>query len=615
MVDYIIGIDFGHGETSVAKVCVRNISESSVSIPVEDIKISGNDDVIPSLVAYNEEHEVCIDIEPEEFQEMRIGAYFKAPMVGSEEYDEITQENKIYFRDFAQAVIKSVLANPKNSDLIGKTIDWYIACPSGWNPEQMSSYMAFFNDDCQLNISSVIKESRSAYIRARRSISSQNQAGISIGDERIAVFDMGSSTLDITLHDTEHARTHGYPCGASKVEEVIYDYFYNKDEKFKCAIDSFIQHGVNTTLQKGCVYIPQILYLIRKEKESFYNKIAKNPNIDCTFKCSIDINELSQGRVNYDENLKLSRNQLEKILSESGYYTEIIQSLKAFRLKYGGIDAAVLTGGASNMYFFQNYVKDVFELESKKCIVDPKPSYSISQGIAMIGYIESRIREMGGGRDPLDWKPIKDLLNSINTIMMDTINDVTRNIYKSELKDSINKWESCKIKYEGNVSCMSLADAFDKILEGWHKNYATISNRINEGVGNILSNQISSILREKLRLYYGRDVEIEKPSFHFDFPISLTPESIKHLSELFWVCLIDTINSNHFFGWSEKSANKDRSDDPEDRKLIAGAIKNMVDEYFKNVKYADSIEDEVLECKNMTIDLIKRIHRNMIQEF
>ena len=61
MVDYIVGIDFGHGETSVAKVKVSSISEESLTITTDDLKIAGNDDVIPSLIAYNEDGVTSID--------------------------------------------------------------------------------------------------------------------------------------------------------------------------------------------------------------------------------------------------------------------------------------------------------------------------------------------------------------------------------------------------------------------------------------------------------------------------------------------------------------------------------------------------------------------------
>ena len=100
-------------------------------------------------------------------------------------------------------------------------------------------------------------------------VASQNNTGINIGDERVAVFDMGSSTLDITLHNTEKAIPDGFPCGASKVECLIYDHFYLTDPEFHNAIDRFVDLGANLIEQNSKKYIPQVLYLIRKDKEDF----------------------------------------------------------------------------------------------------------------------------------------------------------------------------------------------------------------------------------------------------------------------------------------------------------------------------------------------------------
>ena len=614
MVDYIVGIDFGHGETSVAKVKVSSISEESLTITTDDLKIAGNDDVIPSLIAYNEDGVTSIDVEAEEFQNLKVYAYFKAPMIGSDKYECISPEKKEHFKDFAILVKKSVLDNPKNSDLIGKSIEWYVACPSGWNKEQMDSYLDFFNNDCNLGISGVIKESRCAYVRARRMVASQNNTGINIGDERVAVFDMGSSTLDITLHNTEKAIPDGFPCGASKVECLIYDHFYLTDPEFHNAIDRFVDLGANLIEQNSKKYIPQVLYLIRKDKEDFFDKIAKNPQIDAIFKCSIDLTYLSQGQIDFDKNLKLSRKGLCAVLEEGNYFSEIKEALYDFKNSYGDIDAAVLTGGGSQMFFFIDFVKEVFGIN--KVVVDPKPSYSISQGTAMIGYIEARMKEMDGGiRNPLEWTPIKTLLSSIEATMLETINQVTRDIYKSELHDAINNWKLCKVEYEGRVSCMSLAHAFDKVLENWSKNFDTISNRINKGIEIKLSEKISQVLKEKLRLYYGREIEVEKPKFHFNFPISLTAESIDNLAKCFWVTLVNTINTNHFWGWSDASAKKDRRYDSDDLKLISSSIISMVDDWFKDVNYSDSLSEESAVCKETTQNLILKIHGNMTQEF
>ena len=50
MVDFIIGFDFGHGETSVAKLNVNTVDESAAQLEAEDIYIIG-DDREPVMIA------------------------------------------------------------------------------------------------------------------------------------------------------------------------------------------------------------------------------------------------------------------------------------------------------------------------------------------------------------------------------------------------------------------------------------------------------------------------------------------------------------------------------------------------------------------------------------
>ena len=81
--DYIIGFDFGHGETSVARVNVGSIDPESVNIEADDLYIIGNghEPKIPSLIGYDVDGNVQLNFDAYQFRFLKVAAYFKAPMV------------------------------------------------------------------------------------------------------------------------------------------------------------------------------------------------------------------------------------------------------------------------------------------------------------------------------------------------------------------------------------------------------------------------------------------------------------------------------------------------------------------------------------------------------
>lgn len=120
--DYIVGFDFGHGETSAAKVDVAAIDVESIHIEADDLFIVGNDrePKIPSMVGYDIDGNIQLNFDAYQFKYLKVGAYFKAPMVASENFQAITDENKQYFKDFAVSVFNKLHEHPKNQDLKNK---------------------------------------------------------------------------------------------------------------------------------------------------------------------------------------------------------------------------------------------------------------------------------------------------------------------------------------------------------------------------------------------------------------------------------------------------------------------------------------------------------------
>ena len=175
--DFIIGFDFGHGETSVAMVDASKVSIRDGSVPVEDVYICehSHEPKITSLVGYDSYDRTDVDIDIYDFKSFsHIEAYFKGPLIASEEFNAITDSQRTHFRDFIVTVFNKVISNPKNVRIVGRNVRYYAACPSGWNDKQRDAYLKFLQNECGLPIVDVIAESRAAHVTARKKLHDRN---------------------------------------------------------------------------------------------------------------------------------------------------------------------------------------------------------------------------------------------------------------------------------------------------------------------------------------------------------------------------------------------------------------------------------------------------------
>lgn len=96
----------------------------------------------------------------------------------------------------------------------------YIATPSGWDKASQDLYLRMATE-AGLPMGGLTKESRAAFIRAQHDPTANLGRNI---DKGAIVFDMGSSTLDFTYHNSSLTNMidNGYDCGASAVEKSVF---------------------------------------------------------------------------------------------------------------------------------------------------------------------------------------------------------------------------------------------------------------------------------------------------------------------------------------------------------------------------------------------------------
>ena len=594
MVDFIIGFDFGHGETSVAKLNVNTVDESAAQLEAEDIYIVGDDrePKIPSIVGYDCNGNIQINLDVYQFKFLKVEAGFKAPMIASEKFPAITQENKDYFRDFVVNVFEKLHEHPKNNDLRNKSILYFVACPSGWTTEQRDEYLRFFTDYCKLPIAGVIEESRAAYVVARRKLYDKDP-NLSRFGKATAVLDLGSSTLDITMH-SDRSYSDGFEIGACKIEEMLLQYFLDTDDDFR------EMYGRYSQMEESCS--DQILFLLRKAKEEYYNRVRNGATNEIMLRCQVDWDELSSDEISGISTLRIKGSDMEALLESHGQepkkYKDILcDDIKGFIRQHGNVDAVVLTGGASQMDFYQNMVIDCYGLDEDRCIVDRFPSYSISQGTAIMGYLDTKNPVKNGDEVP---EGLQNLINSIPNLIKDAVILSSVNVYKTELKKVVDEWE----QMSSNRTLKALYDSFSTLLASWDEHYAEISMAVNQQVEESLSVEVSDSLGQLMRLYFGFNMQLEPINLDYDISMTLPHEqTMMLLGDIYnnFKSLIDNRNVLSKFR-DPSSLVKDRGDDAEMLKYLANGTRVFIDNWFEGIDIENEFDDVIKDCQNKVKD-------------
>lgn len=595
----IVGIDYGHGETSAGYVDSKEVSGHEIKLC--DLSIVGLHPVIPSIICKMATGESVPD--PDDNQvatAQKVGLCFKAPLVESKFYKKITDENRVFFRDFIGLVYNSIVTNENNPlhiDGMGN-MDYrvYIACPSGWSDTQIQSYKEFVQDECNVPVVDIVKESRAAYIATRRKVGDgiRNQTG------NILVIDFGSSTVDFTYFDnnTKFEPVHwGYPLGASRIENDVLDYMIQP-----CNTEAYKNYQ-RVIERCGEVHGRNILlFSIRKQKEQFFSK--DNPQ---NFNPSIHLRDLFLDRTLTNAYIEPSdeyqcgypNDVLENVILKD-YKKSLEDMLDDFAAKEGvsSIDKVILTGGASRMYFFKNMVQDKYGVSKKEdtLIVDLNPSLSISEGIAAFGLMNEKSNLV---EEPLKNQTEEWISNNLPFLLKKTIEKCLGDMYYEEFCSLTKKYDEGRIIKDGKHNLDGLEDKFIELLNTWVSNADVMSSKIVDAVQTSIINTLGQKLAEFARTWGFQDAVGE----NFNIPVnleicaSLTSESCQSLLLYIWDGVKKFISQRDFWVWDDNTSPfKDRN--KSDRESIRNDMNKNLRSYFNDLEYISPLDDEVNKIAN-----------------
>ena len=377
-IEYVIGIDLGHGETSAAICPMQWDTDVKMLEPTKDLEMGGNKKVLPSAITILNDGKAYIGdaaFNPEILKQAKVRVCFKqAPknINGEAEQLMIRFMHEVYVR-----------IRENNSGMLTDTNHLvYIATPSGWDYNTQQLYVEMARQ-AGLPIGGVTKESRAAFVRAQHDVTSGLGRNIHKG---AIVFDMGSSTLDFTYMNSEIKGLidHGYDCGASFVEKSIY-----KEQE---QTDKYIQ----LFEKKYPDLVDYLVFEARKVKEQVYF----DPTL--RVKKSINFDDFIEDEELEDERFKLTfkPGELNEHLLSNGYLKHIEDAMLDYKNNHISgqkIYGVFMTGGASRMDFLRSMICKCWGVSEEQIYRDQDPSLTISQGVAEVARIDLRTEGMDTG--------------------------------------------------------------------------------------------------------------------------------------------------------------------------------------------------------------------------
>lgn len=514
---YVIGIDFGHGETS-ADIC--NIqwddSYSNLSAP-ESIEIFNGVQAIKSVLLI----ESIKNKEQYYIGQQAINRYSNPKFHSSSNSfsfyscfkkipSSMSSEEKGIMCKFMAEVYQQI--RRQRTELEEGNHVVYIACPSNsdiWTDNELASYA-----DIALKAGipiakiegqsvGIIRESRAAFLKARTN--PNNKASVKEG---ILLIDFGSSTVDLTYYSSKYTKKPiddgGEICGASNVEIKITQELKKRNPVISEAISTI--NSADTAL----------LLTMREAKEQFYTYEGE------AMACDISLTKITGGAIKGNVEEYFSNTDIDSILKD--YFVEITECFEKFREKYIAeypIKLIFMTGGASRMSFIQDIARKVFHYEGE-FYKEVNPSLTISNGIALAGRADMRTFAME-----------EQLLQSSIIADADIATQTIDSAASAMAKEVIQKVESVYSSFasKGPDDSISSLESDIKQTIDLIDFSSILSQKYNITLKEIANKQIMPPINDIVRDYFP-DFEIPNIEANTIFPLNVNANSIPTLSSM-----------------------------------------------------------------------------------
>lgn len=506
---YILGIDFGHGETAAAFAEQPQNDKQLRSMKPEEAQIkrtNRNDRELESAIRQDKRGNWGVNLGAS-----KLVISFKGTV------DALTQEQS----DAFQAYIKEVYGrikkhHPERFERDDSNFDLYIASPTKWTEPEKTAYKRFVEEALGRSVGWVINESDAAYFHKR----SPEQS-----DGTVLVIDFGSSTIDYTLmidNKKVDIDSLSNSLGARNIEQILFE-SYRVTDNYRDNIEKARAELIRT----GNEHIDleaEIMFAIRKAKEITYSE--NNPII----KGMWILAELITDRDSEIEiTFQFRFSNFETLIAE--YQSLVIhdfERLKAEiddRLGNRGLDRIILSGGASIMPWVQDGVQRVFGTE---IVEDDDRSYVVAKGIVKY----AAAQELGK-------RKIESILNQQDylSLYQECDQKATRESIQKMMPSILSEYHKSSKDLSGNDLLARLTVFFENM-----RNSPEFVREFEKIFNKQLSLKIEAILKETMRSTFDYNLEdtISMSLSNipiFEFPssiIELTKKWVKTAAKTFW---------------------------------------------------------------------------------
>ena len=545
--EYVVGIDFGHAETSACVCKIEwDISADKQRNEFEDLILYRNSKskIITSAISKTKSGEIYIHDDAFKFidgNNCRIG--FK------EKPHSINGEQEQLMVDFMHAVYDGILKDydylKPNNHIV------YIARPSGWQDEESKDLYKRMAQKAGIPLAGLTSESRAAIFYAKQ-CSERFASNVTKG---AIVFDLGSSTLDLTyLSEKYGPYDQGQNLGASIIDDVIFKYMIlEQDGNLKGFVDRHPE------------FIDPLLYEARKFKEKVYSASQDAPswlsvpikrvltNVPVSVKEELAAQKIDTITLDVD-----NANQLDALVDQKvGYRGKISDFLRQFKSTYiqsdHPINGVLLVGGASSMYYLPDLISRSLGISNKLVRTESDPNLTVSRGIALLGTKDAITYVKRAAFEENIREKIEERIDSIT--LKEELTDCVFGLVWSNMLSSVKNWRD----HSKGVDKDALSQKIIDNLEGKLTNHM-VHQACKNSLKRIIKNNCQDLLDEinDAIHYYAPEKEVSSKDLEFDNVISdYYIEDIISDNKIWFTGIVNFIKNGWLDDWFRHIFGKD----------------------------------------------------------
>lgn len=374
--EFFVGIDFGHGETSVSRIPGTNGHPIS-RIP---LRVSSNfsDQKVFSAICRGSNGEWQFVWSKNDLKLSGVKEGFK------DKINNLSSNDRDALREFAKLVFKTIQQNDGDlayDPLTGEAnFVICIANPSDWrreNPNSPKEYLTFFQEEAKIKPAKMcINESDAAFYTKFDDYSPS---------DKVFVIDLGSSTIDFTTYSNSTCILEccwGHKLGAHFVEDKLVEYGYTTAEEKDVNVETMLL----VTNERERLHLGKaesaLSLAARFVKEAYFSNLKNDTS---EYNLEVKVAELVPGWPNRRQvafYININSTEFDVVIKD--YISDLSIALINAKNKLNGYgispNKVLLSGGASRMPFVLKLAEETFK--DSQVIKDNYPEWVVSDGAA-----------------------------------------------------------------------------------------------------------------------------------------------------------------------------------------------------------------------------------------